>query len=140
MDQSFSGGCVCKSIRYTVARAPLAMLNCHCSDCQQSSGAPFASGVVVMTADLAVTGTPRYYAVQGSSGAMTRRSFCPECGTPLFTRSDANLHFTSIRFPSLDDTSAFRPVLDIHTASAQPWVCLDAAIPHFPQSPPAPQD
>jgi hypothetical protein len=26
-------------------------------------------------------------------------------------------------------------MLDIYTASAQPWVCLDQTIPHFPQSP-----
>lgn len=138
MDQAFAGGCACKSIRYTVARAPLAMLNCHCSDCQVSSGAPFASGVVVMTADLAFTGVPRQYAVRGSSGALASRSFCPECGTPLFTQSAANPQFTSIRFPTLDDCAAFKPMLDIYTASAQPWVCLDGAIPHFPQSPPAP--
>ncbi|QYF93607.1 GFA family protein [Massilia sp. PAMC28688] len=138
MDQAFSGGCACQSIRYTVARAPLAMLNCHCSDCQVSSGAPFASGVVIMTADLALTGEPRYYTVKGSSGALVSRSFCPACGTPLLTQSAANPHVTSIRFPTLDDCSAFKPMLDIYTADAQAWVCLDADIPHFPQSPPAP--
>jgi len=26
-------------------------------------------------------------------------------------------------------------MLDIYTASAQQWVCLDQAIPHFPGSP-----
>jgi hypothetical protein len=57
----------------------------------------------------------------------------------LFTQSEANPQFTSIRFPTLDDTSDFKPMLDIHTASAQQWVCLDPAIPHFPQSPQPPQ-
>jgi hypothetical protein len=40
MTVSFSGGCACGSIRYVCARAPVAMLNCHCRDCQRSSGAP----------------------------------------------------------------------------------------------------
>ncbi|MET0980534.1 MAG: GFA family protein [Telluria sp.] len=111
------------------------MLNCHCTDCQRSSGAPFASGVVVMTADLQVSGTPKTYAVRASSGGVATRSFCADCGTPLFTHSEANAQFTSIRFPSLDDASNFKPMLDIHTASAQQWVCLDQAIPHFPRSP-----
>lgn len=88
-----------------------------------------------MTADLEITGTPKTYAVRASSGALTIRSFCPDCGTPLFTRSEAYSQVTSIRFPSLDDTSDFKPTLDIYTASAQQWVCLDQAISHFPQSP-----
>ncbi len=130
-----SGGCACGAIRYTAAREPIAMLNCHCSDCQLSSGAPFASGVVVMTDDLQVSGTPKTYAVPAGSGGLATRSFCGDCGTPLFTRSEANAQFTSIRFPSLDDTADFKPMLDIHTASAREWVCLDPAIPHFPRSP-----
>ncbi len=135
MNVPYSGGCACGSIRYTGARAPVAMINCHCKDCQLSSGAPFASGIVVMTADLQISGTPKAYAVSGSSGGRATRGFCADCGTPLFTQSDANPQFTSIRFPSLDDSSDFKPMLDIYTASAQPWVCLDQDIPHFPQSP-----
>ena len=135
MEIAFTGGCACGAIRYQGAQEPLAMLNCHCTDCQLSSGAPFASGIVVMTADLEITGTPTAYAVPASSGGNSTRSFCGGCGTPLFTSSDANPQFTSIRFPSLDDTTHFKPMLDIYTASAQHWVCLDQTIPHFPQSP-----
>ena len=131
----YSGGCACGSIRYTGAREPIAMINCHCEDCQLSSGAPFASGIVVMTADLEISGKPKTYAVPASSGGLATRSFCPDCGTPLFTQSEANAQFTSIRFPSLDDRADFKPMLDIYTGSAQPWVCLDPAIPHFAQSP-----
>ena len=131
----FSGGCACGSIRYTGAREPVAMINCHCSDCQLSSGAPFASGIVVMAADLEITGTPKTYAVRASSGGLATRSFCGECGTPLFTQSQAHPQFTSIRFPTLDDRSDFKPMLDIYTTSAQRWTCLDPAIPHFPTSP-----
>ena len=128
------GGCACGSI-HECASAPVASLNCHCLDCQRSSGAPFASGVVVRTADLQVSGTPKAYSVRGSSGGLTERSFCSECGTPLFTRGEANPEFTSIRFPSLDDASEFKPMLDIWTSSAQPWVCLDDELPHFARSP-----
>jgi hypothetical protein len=138
MIASFSGGCACGSIRYVCARPPVAMINCHCRDCQRSSGAPFASGVVVKVSDLAITGAPATYAVRGSSGSLTVRSFCSRCGSPLFARSDAAGGFMSVRFPTLDDQSTFRPMLDIWASSAQPWVCLDEAIPHFAESPPGP--
>lgn len=135
MTTPIKGGCACGSIRYTSKSEPIAMLNCHCTDCQLSSGAPFASGIVVMTADLEISGTPKSYAVRASSGGLATRSFCADCGTPLFTQSESNAQFTSIRFPSLDDPSTFKPMLDIYTANAQAWVCLDQGIPHFPKSP-----
>ncbi|MEJ0099824.1 MAG: GFA family protein [Pseudomonadota bacterium] len=135
MTAPFSGGCACKSIRYVCNRAPLATLNCHCRDCQLASGAPFASGVIVQLADLQVTGTPKTHAVRASSGGLATRSFCADCGVPLFTGSEVAPGFLSIRFPTLDDQSQFQPALDIWTASAQPWVCLSPDIPHYPKSP-----
>lgn len=133
-----SGGCACGKVRYVCASAPVAMINCHCRDCQRSSGAPFASGIVVRAADLTVTGTPTTYTVRGSSGQLTVRGFCPDCGSPLFAISPAAQGFMSIRFPSLDDQSSFKPMLDIWTSSAQPWVCMDDSIPHFAESPQGP--
>jgi hypothetical protein len=130
-----AGGCACGSIRYLCKSAPIAALNCHCLDCQRSSGAPFASGIVVKASDTEVTGAPKTYSVRGGSGGVTTRSFCPDCGTPLFTRGEAVPEFLSIRFPTLDDHSTFEPMLDIWTSSAPPWVCLNSSIPHHPQSP-----
>jgi hypothetical protein len=134
MNISFSGGCTCESIRYKCAGVPIVMLNCHCLDCQRSSGAPFASGVVVKANDLEISGTPKTYSVRASSGSLVTRSFCPNCGAPLFTRGEANPEFMSIRFPSLDQPMEFQPMLDIWTSTAQSWVCLEKEIPHFPQS------
>lgn len=138
MNIPVTGACACGAIRYACAREPLAMINCHCRDCQLSSGAPFASGIVVMAVDLEVTGQPATYAARASSGLLATRSFCPDCGTPLFTQSEANPQFISIRFPSLEQRVDFKPMLDIWTSSAQEWVCLDPAIPHFPESPQQP--
>ena len=135
MTSPFSGGCACGSIRYVCNGDLVAMLNCHCRDCQQSSGAPFASGVVVRVGETVVSGTPGTYTVRGSSGGSTTRSFCTQCGTPLFTRGEVVPDLMSIRFASLDDPSGFKPVVDIWTSSAQPWVQLSPDIPCYPQSP-----
>jgi hypothetical protein len=135
MTVPFSGRCACGSIRYVCARAPIAMLNCHCRDCQRSSGAPFASGFIVLVSDVEITGTPKTYSVRADSGSLATRSFCSDCGVPLFTRGEAAPEFMSIRFPTLDSPSEFQPMLDIWTSSAQPWVCLSQEIPHYPQTP-----
>jgi hypothetical protein len=73
MTAPFSGGCACGSIRYVCSHGPVAMLNCHCLDCQRSSGAPFASGFIVRVSDIAITGMPKTYLVLAGSGI--RRSF-----------------------------------------------------------------
>ena len=136
MNVPFSGGCACGAIRYRCSGKPLAMLNCHCRDCQQSSGAPFAAGVVVPTNSVEITGSPKTYSVRASSRTLTTRSFCSNCGSPLFATGEAMPNFMSIRFTTLDDSSGFHPALDIWTSSATSWVCLDAELLHFPESPP----
>jgi hypothetical protein len=83
MTAPFSGGCACGSIRYICSRAPVATLNCHCLDCQRSSGAPFASGFIVRVSDITITGTPKSYSVRAGSGRLATRSFCSDCGSPL---------------------------------------------------------
>jgi hypothetical protein len=131
----FSGGCACGQVRYTCSSAPIATLNCHCQDCQVSSGAPFASGFVVAVASTQVSGVLSAYSVTGASGGQTTRSFCGTCGTPLFTRGEKIPDFMSIRFSTLDDYSDFTPAIDIFAGQAQPWACLDQALPRFEQSP-----
>jgi hypothetical protein len=131
----FSGGCACGSIRYVCASSPIAMLSCHCQDCQRASGAPFASGVVAVVKDVEITGTPKTYSVRAGSGRLTTRSFCSGCGSPLFTVGEAAPELMSIRFPTLDNQADFQPMLDIWTSSAQPWVCFSQSIPQFAQSP-----
>jgi hypothetical protein len=135
MTGPFSGGCACGAIRYVCARAPIAMLNCHCRDCQRSSGAPFASGVIVKVSDTEITGAPKTFSLRAASGSLAIRSFCADCVAPLFTRGEAAPGFMSIRFSTLDNQMNFQPMLDIWTSSAQPWVCFSQGIPQHPRSP-----
>src|SRR2546429_1444845 len=86
----FSGGCACGAIRYESTAEPVAMLHCHCRDCQQSSGGPFSSFVVVPTkAFKLLQGSPRFHASPSEAGGMTRRGFCPDCGSPGFGKPDS---------------------------------------------------
>jgi hypothetical protein len=106
------------------------MVNCHCSDCQRASGAPFASGFLVRKSDLAVEGEVREYVyeVPGDQLRVVRRSFCPCCGTPMFAQSSASEQFVSVRAATLDDQTWFRPQMDCFVRSAQSWVVMDPSI------------
>src|SRR3954470_4854536 len=99
----FTGGCACGAVRYESTAAPVMMLNCHCRDCQRSSGGPFSSFAVVLTeAFKLLQGSPRFYASSSEMGGHTNRGFCSECGSPVFGKPDAVPHIVAIRAASLD--------------------------------------
>ncbi len=130
------GGCACGAIRYRVGADPLFMVNCHCGACQRSSGSPYATGIIVLTAAVTIEGEPRWYETKADSGSFARRGFCADCGSPLFAESLApDAIAMSIRAASLDDASWFKPQADMWTSAAQPWTCLDPATRKFETHP-----
>ena len=63
---------------------------------------------------------------------------CPECGTHLFSASEARPHLVIVRNGTLDDTALLKPGAIIWTASASEWAWIDESIPrHAGQPPPA---
>ena len=132
----FTGGCACGAIRYACTAEPLLALNCHCRDCQRATGAAFAAIIRVPAAAFVVTdGTPKFYPVTGDSGNTVNRGFCPECGSPLFSRLSGLADVVGVRVGSLDDPSRYRAEMDIFVASAQPWDHMDPELPKFPGYP-----
>jgi hypothetical protein len=135
MDVPFFGGCACGAVRYECSAAPVAMVNCHCRDCQRAGGAGFSPTVVVPAAAFRLLGAePKRHSTTAESGHTAHRAFCGECGSPLFASSPARSDFIGIRAGSLDDPSWFEPQVEVWTASAQPWDRLRAGVPHFPRN------
>lgn len=81
-----AGGCLCGRIRWRLARVPTDVGHCHCRICQRSSGAAFLTWATVPRDELAIEGTPAWYA----SSAAAKRGFCPTCGTQLFFAFEAD--------------------------------------------------
>lgn len=135
MKALYSGRCACGALRYRCTDAPLAMINCHCLDCQRSSGAPYASGFVVPVGAIDIDGVTSSFSSRAASGSMSTRMFCPSCGSPMFATSDGSGGFMSVRFSTLDDTSWFEPRADVWIIRAQTWTCMNASLPHFAQGP-----
>ena len=135
MDVPFFGGCACGAVRYECSAAPVAMVNCHCRDCQRAGGAGFSPTVVVPAGSFRLLrGKPKRYSLTADSGHTAHRAFCGDCGAPLFASSSARRDFIGVRAGSLDDPSGFKPQAEVWTVSAQPWDHLDADVPHFPRS------
>ena len=113
-----AGGCACGAIRYEVQADPVAMLNCHCRDCQRGSGTAYGAFLAVPKGAVEVRGEPRYYRTVGKSGRAVERGFCVTCGCPVMTRLERVI---ALPAASLDDPSVYKPTMDIFTESAHAW-------------------
>ncbi|MGO9603734.1 MAG: GFA family protein [Candidatus Binataceae bacterium] len=130
MSALFSGGCACGAIRYECSAESLLSEICYCRDCQHSSGNASAALLVVPLANFTlISGSPKYYRVMGTSGYPMDRGFCPECGSPVVVKAHRAPDLMIILAASLDDTSGFRPQLEVWTGSAPPWACLHPTLP-----------
>ncbi|MDJ0786014.1 MAG: GFA family protein [Myxococcota bacterium] len=125
------GGCLCGAVRFELPRSGVVTANnCHCRDCQRSTGSGFAT--ICMVPDAAFTllsGEPRSYEVTGEGGGKVDRSFCGDCGSPLFSRVTAAPGLTFVKAAVFDDPSWIEVAGSWWSRSAQPWAPVDDSKP-----------
>ncbi|MCC5639352.1 GFA family protein [Nostoc sp. CHAB 5844] len=132
MAELVRGGCLCGYVRYEYNGELESANYCHCQDCRKTTGSAFNVGVRVQsTALCVVSGQVKSYTKIGDSGSMIVREFCPECGSPLFTKAPAKPQFVWIKAGSLDNPMYVKPVHQIWTDSAVPWAYIAADLPGF---------
>ena len=67
-----TGGCACGAIRYECVAEPMFMWNCHCRECQRSTGGGAAVNVVFSASTVRFTkGAPKEHVSTGTSGKQT---------------------------------------------------------------------
>ena len=103
MSSSLTGGCQCGAVRYECTAEPLFTGNCHCRDCQRSTGSAYVPALAVPARALKITGDVKYYDSRADSGHTFSRGFCPNCGGRLFGKTSAMPRFMLITAGSLDD-------------------------------------
>lgn len=116
-----AGGCACGAVRYESETAPVAMANCHCRDCQRTTGSAYAPIVVLPRPALRIVGELRYHRIVGEAGKAVERGFCPTCGSSVAARLERLPDVVAVLAGTLDDTAQYRPGIDLFTDSAPPW-------------------
>lgn len=117
----FEGGCYRKKIRYVAQSEPRLRAQCHCRECQYTSGgAPNVFMLMPSEGFRYVSGVPKVFARSDLERPVTRE-FCETCGTHIATRRPG-LNAAILKVGTLDDPSLFgAPHMAIYLVDRQPF-------------------
>jgi hypothetical protein len=137
MEKTLTGRCLCGSVRYEYDGEPEDASYCHCDDCRRATGGPYTVGVLTQAAKLhIISGRVKGYTTKGDSGRDITREFCPECGSPLFTRAQLFPDLVWIKAGSLDQPELIKPSYQTWTQCTVPWAYIDQTLPSYPKGTP----
>jgi hypothetical protein len=106
----FTGGCLCGSVRLVATGRPYRVGLCHCLDCRRHHGALFHAFAIFPQEAVQIDGETRDYA---------GRSFCPRCGSSVFTRSTDEIE---VSIGSLDTPDQLTPTYESWTVRRESWL------------------
>lgn len=131
------GGCHCGSVTYEAEADPANVVICHCTDCQTLSGSAFRTAVFTEEGSFRLlTGTLKVYVKVSESGTRREQTFCPECGSPIYSASVGDgpkVH--SVRLGTVRQRDRLVPQRQIWCRSAQAWAADIGAIPEIETQP-----
>lgn len=123
-ERTRTGGCLCGAVRYEVRGEPFKSGLCHCADCRRVTGSSFLAFADWRPSQFRYSGEVRTY--QG-------RSFCPICGSRVFSVDDRE---AEIYLGSLDDApNSIAPQLEGWCKRREAWLPTMAGVPMYPENP-----
>ena len=132
-----TGRCFCGAVTFNCDEPPLVTRACWCRDCRYLAAGNATVNAIFSIDIMTVRGVVSSYVSTADSGRQMRRSFCPTCGTPLFSESLDRPERIVVRAGALDDPEIARPAANIWTASAPRWACMDTTLPATEGQPPS---
>lgn len=121
------GSCLCGGVSYSVDGPLRSIMNCHCVQCQKTSGHYVAATAAPREA-IKTTGEVAWY----QSSASGRRGFCATCGSSLFW--DGGGENMSIHAGTLDGQTSLKGHVHIFVDDKSDYYDISDDIPQFPQS------
>ena len=119
-EETRTGGCLCGAVRYEVRGEPFKSGLCHCRDCKKVTGSSFLA-----YADW----HPEAFSHTGDIATYDGRSFCPKCGSRLFSRSETQVE---IYLGTLDETpSDVAPLVEGWIIRREHWLPALGGLPQY---------
>ncbi len=123
-----TGRCLCQAIRYECTGEPILTTHCHCESCRRQTSSPVTTFILVPRTTLRFTQRqPKEF----SSSPGVWRSFCADCGSPIYYRTDRRPDDIDLYAVTLDDPSGIAPECHVHSAEQLPWFELMDNLPRY---------
>jgi hypothetical protein len=131
------GGCHCGYISYEAEIDPVKVMICHCADCQTLSGSAFRTVVLTQEGTFKLlSGELKIYVKTGESGTKRPQSFCPQCGTPIYSSTlgeGPKVH--AIRVGTVRQRDQLLPKVQLWFRSSQSWLSDLGSMPKIETQP-----
>jgi hypothetical protein len=121
------GGCFCGKIRFSTAKNPNLVVNCHCDNCKRSVGAPFVTWAVFEKESIIFNESPLTHTA--SNRAI--RTFCATCGTSITYWHPNRKNELDITVGCLDEPEKYPPGKNIWTKKRLCWIENPDDIPDY---------
>ena len=122
---SNNGSCLCGSVRYTVKGDPIIVAHCHCADCQKQSGAGHTTGAMFKVDNFKFSGKLSKHKITSNNGNEVSRSFCPSCGSLIYSSNDKMTGFITVPLGTFDDSDKFVPEVTVFARNKKEWDEMD---------------
>ena len=129
MRMKIDGSCHCGKIDYEAEVDPEYAIICHCTDCQNTSGAPYRANIPVLVENFKLQGNPKLYEKTGGSGNKVSLAFCGDCGSALYSAKVESPNFYYLRLGAIEQRAELPPKKQGFCNSAMPWVYEIGSIP-----------
>lgn len=129
--------CQCGQCGYTLHKQPLAVVACHCQECQKLSTGPISVTAIVDADDVEFFGDMSAWQRNSDSGNINAAKFCPGCGNRIyhFNPNDTSTLKLKLKPTGMNDDSVFAPTVQVWTCEKLTWFDSVAALPEVEKQP-----
>lgn len=132
-DASYDLSCACGAVRLHIAEEPAGPFQCYCRQCRHASGGGPATFVMASRDAVQMEGSIASYSEPTQSGNTASRSFCPACGTAVYSEPGSVPDLLAIKLSMFDETPWLKVQAAFWTCEAPAWHGPDPAIPTRPK-------
>jgi hypothetical protein len=131
MKYPINGSCQCGGVTYQLFEPPLAIVACHCKQCQKLSTSAFSITAMVDSKAVAFRGQMKEWSRIGSSGNTSTAKLCPTCGNHIYHFNPSDPSRIMLKPSTLSDTSIINPTIHVWVSEKQEWYSIPDGVMTF---------
>ena len=126
----YEGSCLCGSIQYAIEGKLSDFGYCHCKSCRKASGSAHGANAGIERDSFSLN-DPNTYLKEFESSPGKFRTFCSNCGSPLYAYLATTPNLLRIRLGTLD--TPLNETAKAHTfvGAKATWDVIEGELPQF---------